>query len=129
LRGYFDDFPSYKVISETRATKAHAEGKDVEQIEVERWTVQSRDSMPVEVATKAEAVRLADELPGTWHHLRRGAYRVVPLDARRPKTVTYAQAKALEAEGWIVMRRKKELWMLVASVATSTRNEYRDVFA
>ncbi len=38
LRGYFDDFPSYKVISEKTATWARAEGKNVELVEVERWT-------------------------------------------------------------------------------------------
>ncbi len=129
LRGYFDDFPSYKVISEKTADRARAEGKDVELVDVERWTAQPRDSQPVEVATKDEAVRIADELPGTWHHLRRGAYRVVPLDAQRAKSVTYAKAKELEAEGWIVARRKKRLWMLVAPAAAQTRNEYRDIFA
>ncbi len=87
------------------------------------------DSLPVEVATKDEAVRIADELPGTWHHLRRGAYRVVPLNAQRAKSVTYAKAKELEADGWIVARRKKRLWMLVAPAAAQTRNEYRDIFS
>jgi integrase len=129
LRGYFDDFPSYKVISEKTATQARAEGKNVEQIDVERWTAQPHDSLPVEVATKDEAVRIADELPGTWHHLRRGAYRVVPLNAQRAKSVTYAKAKELEAHGWIVARRKKRLWMLVAPAAAQTRNEYRDIFS
>src|ERR1039458_682102 len=65
--------------------------------------------------------------PGTWKHRRRGAYRVVPLNARRPKCVTFAKAKALEAEGWIVARRKTKPWMLVAAAAAQTRNEYRDV--
>jgi integrase len=129
LRSYFDDFPSYKVISEKTATRARAEGKNVELVEVERWTAQPRDSLAVEVATKDEAVRIADELPGTWHHLHRGAYRVVPLNAQRAKSVTYAKAKELEAEGWIVARRKKRLWMLVAPAAAQTRNEYRDIFA
>jgi integrase len=129
LRAYFDDFKSYTVVSEKTANKARAEGKEVQLIEVERWTAQPKDSAPVEVATKAEAVRLADELPGTWHHQRRGAYRVVPLNAQRAKTVTYAQATALESEGWIVERRKKRLWMLVTPAAAQTRNEYRDVFS
>jgi integrase len=129
LRGYFDDFPSYKVSSQKTATRARTEGKHVEQIEVERWTAQPHDSLPVEVATKEEAVRVADELPGTWHHLRRGAYRVVPLNAQRAKSVTYAKAKELEADGWIVARRKKRLWMLVAPAAAQTRNEYRDIFS
>ncbi len=129
LRDYFDDFKSYRVISEKTANRRRAEGKDVQRIEVERWTAQPRGSAPVEVATKAEAVQVADQLPGTWHHLRCGAYRVVPLNAQRPKTVTYAQANALKAEGWIVARRKKQLWMLVAPAAAQTRNEYRDVFS
>ncbi len=129
LRGYFDDFPSYKVISEKTATQARAEGKNVELVDVERWTAQPHDSLPVEVATKDEAIRIADELPGTWHHLRRGAYRVVPLNAQRAKSVTYAKAKELEADGWIVARRKKRLWMLVAPAAAQTRNEYRDIFS
>ena len=129
LRDYFDDFKSYKVISEETAKRRRAEGKYVQRVEVERWTAQPQDSAPVEVATKGEAVQLADQLPGTWHHLRRGAYRVVPLNAQRPKTVTYAQANALEAEGWTVARRKKQLWMLVAPAAAQTRNEYRDVFS
>jgi hypothetical protein len=76
----------------------------------------------VEVATKAEAVRLADELPGTWRHLSRGAYRVIPLDAQRAKTVTYAEAKMLESDGWVVERVKKRRWMLVTPAAAQTRN-------
>ena len=98
LRAYFADFKSYKVRGEKTAKKARAEGKEVRRIEVERWTAQPPGSHAVEVATKAEAVQLADELPGTWKHLRRGAYRVVPLNAQRPKCVTFAKAKALEAE-------------------------------
>jgi integrase len=129
LRDYFDDFKSYNVVGEKTAQKAHAEGKDVQRVKVARWTAQPRDSVPVEVATKSEAVRLADEMPGSWHHLRRGAYRVVPVNAERAKVVTYAQAKILEGEGWIIVRRTKHLWMLVAPAAAQTRNEYRDVFS
>jgi integrase len=129
LRPYFDDFKSYKVVSEKTAEKARAEGKDVQLMEVQRWTGQPKDSVPVEVATKSEAVQVADELPGNWKHVRRGTYRVIPLNAQRAKTVTYAQTKALEAEGWIIERRKKQLWMLVAPAAAQTRNECRDVFS
>jgi integrase len=129
LRSYFDDFKSYKVISEKNARRARAEGKDVQRIEVARWTAQPPDSIPVEVATKTEAVRLADEMPGTWHHLRRGAYRVVPLNAQRAKTVSYAQAKTLEADGWIVARRTRQMWTLVELAKAQTRNHYRDVFS
>jgi hypothetical protein len=84
---------------------AKAEGKDIRRLEVKRWTAQPPGSASVEVATKAEAVSLADTMPGTWKHRRRGAYRVVPLNAQRPKVVLPATAKALEAEGWIVRRR------------------------
>jgi integrase len=129
LRAYFDDFKSYKVRGEKWAKKARAEGKDVRRIEVERWTAQPPDSQAVEVATKAEAVQLADDMPGNWKHVRRGAYRVVPLNARRAKGVPFAKAKALEAEGWIIARRKTKLWMLVAPAAAQTRNEYRDVLS
>jgi integrase len=129
LRSYFDEFKSYKVISEKTAKKARAEGKHVQRIDVARWTAQSPDSMPVEVATKTEAVQLADELPGTWHHLRRGAYRVVPLNAQRAKTVSHAQAKTLEADGWIVARRTRQMWTIVGLAKAQTRNHYRDVFS
>ena len=129
LRSYFDDFKSYRVVSEKTAKRARAEGKDAQLIEVQRWTAQPKDSAPVEVATKTEAVRIADELPGNWKHVRRGTYRVVPLNAQRAKTVTYAKAMALESEGWIVERRKKRLWMLVAPAAAQTRNECRDVLS
>jgi integrase len=129
LRDYFNDFKSYNVISEETAKKRRAEGKNVQRVKVERWTAQRQGSTPVEVATKAEAVQLADQMPGTWHHLRRGAYRVVPMNAERAKVVTYAQAKNVEAEGWVVVRRSKQLWMLVAPAAAQTQNEYRDVFS
>jgi len=129
LRDYFTDFKSNRIVGEQTAMKARAEGKDVQLIDVERWSAQPRDSAPVEVATKGEAVQLADELPGTWHHLRRGAYRVVPLNAQRAKSVTYAKAKALEADGWNISRRTKQLWMVVAPAKAQTRNQYRDIFA
>jgi len=129
LRDYFDDFISYKVVNAKTAKLARAEGKNVQLIEVERWVAQPRDSLPVEVATKDEALRVADELPGTWHHLRRGAYRVVPLNATRPKAVTYQEARKLEAEGWLIERRKRQLWMLVGPAAAHTRNVYRDILA
>jgi integrase len=129
LRAYFADFKSYRVRGEKSAKKARAEGKEVRRIEVERWTAQPPGSQAVEVSTKAEAVRLADEMPGSWKHRRRGAYRVVPLNAQRPKCVTFAKAKALEAEGWIIARRRTKVWMLVQPAAPQTRNEYRDVLS
>src|ERR1700739_2843776 len=38
LRDYFNDLTSYRVINEKNASRARAEGKDVQRIEVERWT-------------------------------------------------------------------------------------------
>jgi hypothetical protein len=92
LRGYFADFKAYRVLSETKARQALAEGKNVQQLTIERWTAQPAESQAVEVATKDEAVRLADELPGTWKHRRRGCYRVVSFDAQRPRRVSPTDA-------------------------------------
>lgn len=127
LQGYFRDFKSYRVISAKTAEKARAEGKDVQRLAVERWAARPPGSAPIEVATKQEAVELADTLPGTWAHLRRGAYRVLPLGAQRAKTVTSAEAHALKQQGWDVQRRTKSLWMIVAPAAAQTRNQYRDI--
>ncbi len=128
LRAYFADFKSCRVLGEQAAQEAKAEGKDVRRVQITRWTAQPPGSAAVEVTTKAEAERLADEMPGTWKHRRRGAYRVVPLNAQRPKRVSHATAKAREAEGWIIARRTTKPWMLVAPAAAQTRNTYRDIF-
>jgi integrase len=129
LRGYFADFKAYRVLSETKARQALAEGKNVQQLTIERWIAQPAESQAVEVATKEEAVRLADELPGTWKHRRRGCYRVVPLDAQRPRRVSRTEAMTLQAEGWVVKHRKTKPWMLVTPAAAQTRNTYRDILA
>jgi integrase len=129
LRAYFADFKSYRVLSEKKAHEARAEGKHVQQLTIERWTAQPAGSQAIEVATKDEAVRLADELPGTWKHRRRGCYRVVPLDAQRPRRVSRATAMVLQADGWIVKRRTTKPWMLVTPAAVQTRNTYRDILA
>jgi integrase len=127
LQAYFQDFKSYKVISAKTAEKARADGKDVQQVPVERWSARAPGSTPILVATKHEAVKLADTLPGTWAHLRPGAYRVLPLDAPRAKTVTTAEAHHLKQQGWNVTRRTRSLWMIIAPAAAQTRNEYRDI--
>jgi hypothetical protein len=101
LRAYFADFKSYRVLGEKAARKAKTDAKDVRRVEITRWTAQPPGSAAVEVRTKDEAVRLADELPGTWKHRRRGCYRVVPLNTQRPRRVLHATARRLEAEGWI----------------------------
>ena len=74
-------------------------------------------------------MRLADELPGTWKHRRRGCYRVVPLNAQRPKRVSHATAREREAEGWLIAHRTTTPWMLIGPAAAQTRNTYRDIFA
>lgn len=129
LRDYFADFKAYRVLGEKAAKKAKAEGKSVRRVEISRWTAQPPGSTAVEVSTKSEAVRLADEMPGTWKHRRRGCYRVVPLNAQRPKRVSYTTAKQRESEGWIIRRRITKPWMLVAQASAQTRNAYRDIFA
>jgi integrase len=129
LRAYFVEFKAYRVLSEKKAHEALSEGKSVQQLTIERWTAQPSESQAVEVATKDEAVRLADELPGTWKHRRRGCYRVVSLDAQRPRRVSRATATELQGEGWIVKRRKTKPWMLVTPAAAQTRNTYRDILA
>ena len=129
LRAYFADFKSYRVLSEKKAHEARAEGKHVQQLTIERWAAQPAGSQAIEVATKDEAVRLANELPGTWKHRRRGCYRVVPLDAQRPWLVSRATAMVLQADGWIVKRRTTKPWMLVTPAAVQTRNTYRDILA
>jgi len=129
LRGYFADFRSCRVVGKDAARKAKQEGKEVRQVEITRWTAQPPGSAAVEVKTKAEAVRLADQLPGTWKHRRRGSYRVVPLNAQRPRRVSRATAREREAEGWIVTRRTTTPWMLITPAASQTRNAYRDILA
>ena len=127
LQAYFQDFKSYRVVNAKTAERARTEGKSVEHCQVERWVARPPDSSPIEVATKQEAVQLADSLPGTWAHPRRGAYRVLPLDAQRTKTVTSAEARALKEQGWDVQRRTRSLWMIVSPAAAQTRNQYRDI--
>lgn len=129
LRVYFADFESCRVLGESAARQALTEGRNVRRVAVERWTAQPPDSVPIEVTTKAEAERLAAELPGTWKHRRRGAYRVVPLNAQRPRRVSHATAETLEGEGWIIARRKTRRWMLITPAAAQTRNAYRDILA
>jgi integrase len=127
LGAYFADFKSFRVVGESAAQEALAEGKDVREVHVRRWTAQPPDSQAVEVATKAEAERLASEMPGTWKHRRRGAYRVVPLNSQRPRRVPYGEAERLRAEGWLIRRRTTKRWMLAAPAGAHTRNMYRDI--
>lgn len=102
-------------------------GESVRKVVVERWTVQPPTARRVEVATQAEAERLAAELDGTWKHRAPGVYRVVPSNSQRPRRVPRTQARMLEAQGWIVERRVTERLMLCAPAAAQTRNKYRDL--
>jgi integrase len=129
LKSYFDDFKAHRVLGKEAASRAREAGETVELITIERLTAQPPGSAAVEVGSKAEAIRLADDMPGTWKHRRRGAYRVVPLNAQRPRRVSLRTAEALHAEGWVIARREAKRWMLVKPAATQTRNEYRDVLA
>lgn len=125
LRAYFAELKCSRHIGRETARKALAEGKDVCEFESVRWTAQPPGSQRVEVATKEEAERLAAEMPGTWKHRRRGAYRVVPLNAQRPRRVTLSTARRLEAEGWVIGRRTTTRWALMTPMAPGTRNGYQ----
>jgi hypothetical protein len=87
LREYFAGFRAERVLGEQRALRMRQDGHDVKRVRIERWTARPPGSAPIEVATKADAERLASELPGTWKHRRQGAYRVVPLGAQRARRV------------------------------------------
>jgi hypothetical protein len=85
LRSYFAEFKAERLLGEQAAAKALSEGKDVAQVQVERWTAQPPGSQAVEVSTRREAVRLAAQIGGTWKHRRRGCYRIVSHGAQRPR--------------------------------------------
>lgn len=129
LREYFAGFRAERVLGEQRALRMRRDGHDVKRVRIERWTARPPGSTPVEVATKAEAERLASEMPGTWKHRRQGAYRVVPLGAQRARRVARNTASDLAADGWAVERRAAERWLLSSPAAAQTRNKYRDILA
>ena len=106
LRNYFEDLKSYKVVSEETALRGLVPtGRTSRSSRSSAGPLSRRPASRWRWPPRLRPCGLADELPGTWHHLRRGAYRVVPLDARRARSVTYQQSKVLEAEGWVVVRR------------------------
>ena len=74
-------------------------------------------------------MRLADELPGTWKHLRRGAYRVVPLERAARQVRHLREGEGPRSRRLDRRRRKTKPWMLVAPAAAQTRNEYRDILS
>jgi integrase len=129
LAVYFADFKAERPLGKLSAAKALGEGRDVIEVEVERWTAKPPGSQSVEVATIKEAVRVAAQIGGTWKHRRRGCYRVVANGAERARRVSRATARRLEGEGWIVCRRVQTRWMLRSPAAAQTRNKYRDILA
>jgi hypothetical protein len=94
LGPYFMNFKAERPLGEQRARQAIAEGLDVVEVQVERWTAQPPGSQAFEVPTMREAVRLAARIGGTWKHRRRGCYRVTAVGAERPKRVSRATAKS-----------------------------------
>ena len=82
----------------------------------------------MEVATKADAVRVAEEMGGgKWKHEQPGVYRVTPSGARRPKRVRRSEALRLAELGWVVRQRESERWVVREPAAPQTRNKYRDL--
>ena len=129
LVGYFADFKAERILGEATAAKLLGEGRDVVEVQVERWIAQPPGSQAVEVATMREAIRVAARIGGTWKHRRRGCYRVVATGAERPRRVSRAAARRLEGEGWIVRQRTQARWMVRSPAAAQTRNKYRDILA
>lgn len=128
---YFEDFQAQRIVGRAKATELGKAGADVREVTISRWTAQPADSLPIEVASRSEAVRLAHELQGTWKHRRRGAkpYRVTPGSAQRARRVSRAEAGRLEAEGWAVERRYMKRWLVCSPAATQTINKYRDLLS
>jgi len=129
LRGYFAGFRAERVVGAKTAARLKEEGEDVKQVSIERWTARPPGGVPVEVATKAEAERLAAELRGTWKHRRRGAYRVVPVGTVRARRVSRGTAAGLADSGWVVEHRVCDRWLVSRPAAAQTRNKYRDILA
>ena len=75
-----------------------AAGKDVRQITTTALYAWPYGTRPVEVATKPEAVRVAEERGWTWKHRRRGVYRVTPVGAQRPRRIRRGEAAGLRAK-------------------------------
>jgi hypothetical protein len=127
LRPYFAEFKAERLLGAQAAAPALAEGLDVAEVKVERWTAQPPGSQVFEVPTMREAVRAAARIGGTWKHRRRGCYRVTAAGAERAKRVSRATARRRQAEGWIVCQRAQVRWMLRSPASAQTRNKYRDI--
>jgi integrase len=124
---YFESLTAERAVGKKAASIAAAEGHEIFEVEIESWTAQPRDSRAIEVATRAEAARLATELSGTWKHRAPGSYRVVPAGAQRPRRVTQRTAEKLSGEGWLIAHRVTKRSVLRPPASPPTHNKYRDL--
>jgi integrase len=129
LESYFADFKAERVLPRVAAQKALAEGLDVREVKIQRWTARAPGNEPVEVYTRGEAVQLAAAVGGTWKHCRQGTYRVLAPGVHRTRRVSWSTAQTLDSEGWSVHRRTTKRWVLRKPAAPQTRNKYRDILA
>ena len=127
LRTYFANFRAQTAIGRKRAHELRAAGIVVDEVTVVRWTAQPVASASIDVATKAEAERIAEEIGGRWSQLARGAFRVTPPRARRPRRVRRSEAERRREQGWIVTQRATKRWVVLSEPAAQTVNRYRDL--
>jgi integrase len=126
LRRYFENLEAHRCVSAATAAKRAEQGARVRETATLCWTVQPASSVPVEVATKAEAVRVASDLGGRWKHTAPGVYRVTPPNAVRAKRVRRLEGLRLQQAGWIMRPRTTKRWVVVEAADPQTRNKYRD---
>jgi integrase len=127
LEPYFAGLKAECALGAESAEKALIAGKDVVEVQIESWTARPPGNEAIEVPTKAEAVRLASEIGGTWKHRRKGVYRVVPAGAVRARRVSRATAQTLRSEGWLVTPRITKRWVVRTPASVQTHNKYRDI--
>jgi integrase len=129
LAAYFAAFEAQRVVGAAKAEELRKAGETVREVTVERWTAREPASVPIEVSTKQAAVEEAIRIGGTWKHRAPGLYRVTPPNAQRPRRVSSATARELEAKGWAIERRSQKRWLWCTPAAAQTRNKYRDLLA
>ena len=122
----FDDLRAERVVGAARAERERAAGKDVRQITTTALYAWPPGTRPVEVATKQEAVRVAEERGWTWKHRRRGVYRVTPVGAQRRRRIRRGDEAALRTQGWDVELVERAQWVLSEPASTQTHRKYRD---
>jgi integrase len=127
LEPYFAGLQAECALGAEAAAKALSAGEHVVELQIEGWIARPSGSQPVEVSTKADALRLAGEMGGTWKHRRTGVYRVVPAGALRARRVSRATAARLRSEGWLVTPRTFKRWVVRRPASVQTHNKYRDL--